>query len=69
MGGGDLIITVYQTSGTCDTMAMQTFVTNFLSQMMSGSNTGTNGSGMGTGTTGSSTGTGSSGTGTATPTP
>ena len=63
--GGNLIVTVYQTSGTCDQTAMESFATNFLSQFMAGA------SSTGTGTSGSSTGTGTSdyGTGTATPTP
>ena len=31
--GGNVIVTVYQTSGTCDQQAMQQFVKDFLSQM------------------------------------
>jgi hypothetical protein len=67
--GGNLIVTVYQTSGTCDVQAMQQFVQQFLGQVTSAA-----GMGGATGTgTGSSTGTGSgstgSGTGSATPTP
>jgi hypothetical protein len=59
MMGGNLVVTVYQTSGTCDQQAMQQFVQQFLNQMT----TAVNGLGGATGA-GSSTGTGS-----ATPTP
>ena len=56
--GGNMIVTVYQTSGTCDLQAIQQFVTDFLGQMTvaggamgTGSSTGTSGSYTGTATT------------------